>query len=100
MRIHKEGYKSIVITGLLFLVINLISFFFISFNYPIFALSIFIVTLVLFLFIISFFRVPDRKLIKGEMLVIAPADGKVVVIEEAYDEEYFTRKTACRYPSS
>jgi phosphatidylserine decarboxylase len=89
MRIHKEGFKSIVITGLVFLVINLVSFYLISFNYPVLSLIIFITTLALFLFIISFFRVPNRDLMKGEKYVVAPADGKVVVIEEVYDEEYF-----------
>ncbi len=53
---------------------------------------IFIATLVLLLFIISFFRVPRRELTLGSNLVIAPADGKVVVIEEVYDEEYFKDK--------
>lgn len=89
MRIHKEGFQSIVITGLLFLVINLVSFFFLSFNYPVLSLIIFIATLGVFLFIISFFRVPNRELMKGEKYIVAPADGKVVVIEEAFDEEYF-----------
>ena len=92
MRIHKEGFKSIVIAGLIFLVINLISFFFFSFNYPLLTLIIFIATLGLFLFIVSFFRVPDRKLVTGENVVVAPADGKVVVIEETFDEEYFQDK--------
>jgi phosphatidylserine decarboxylase len=89
MQIHKEGFKSIVITGLIFLVINLVSFFLISFNYPVLSLIIFITTLALFLFIISFFRVPNRELMKGEKYIVAPADGKVVVIEDVYDEEYF-----------
>jgi phosphatidylserine decarboxylase len=92
MRIHKEGFKSIVIAGLIFLVINLISFFFLSFNYPLLSLIVFIGTLGLFIFIVSFFRVPDRKLVTGENVVVAPADGKVVVIEETYDEEYFQDK--------
>ena len=92
MRIHKEGFKSIVIAGLIFLIVNLASFFFISFNYPLLTLIIFIVTLGLFLFIVSFFRVPDRKLVTGENVVVAPADGKVVVIEETFDEEYFEDK--------
>lgn len=81
-----------MIAALLFLVINLITFSLISFNYPILTLIIFIVTLGLFLFIISFFRVPNRKLITGEKFVIAPADGKVVVIEETVDNEYFNDK--------
>lgn len=89
MTIHKEGYKTIIITGIIFLIVNLISFFY---NNPIFTLLIFIVTLGLFLFIISFFRVPSRTLITGEKLVVAPADGKVVVIEETFDSEYFEDK--------
>lgn len=89
MRIHKEGFKSIVIAGLIFLVINLVSFYLISFNYPVLSLIIFITTLALFLFIISFFRVPNRELMRGEKYIVAPADGKVVVIEDVYDEEYF-----------
>lgn len=81
-----------MIAALVFLVINLITFSVISFNYPLLTLIIFIVTLGLFLFIISFFRVPNRKLVTGEKLVVAPADGKVVVIEETIDTEYFHDK--------
>jgi phosphatidylserine decarboxylase len=51
-----------------------------------------VVTLGLLLFLISFFRVPRRDLTKGENMVICPADGKVVTIEEVYDEEYFKDK--------
>ena len=53
---------------------------------------IFIATLGLLLFIISFFRVPNRVLTTGEDLIICPADGKVVVIEEITDVEYFKDK--------
>lgn len=92
MTIHKEGYKSILITAIIFAVINLLSFYFISFSLPWLSWLIFLVTLGLLLFIISFFRVPSRQLTKGENLVICPADGKVVVIEETIDEEYFKDK--------
>lgn len=92
MTIHKEGYKSILISAILFAVINLVSFYFISFSMAWLSWLIFILTLGLVLFIISFFRVPSRKLTQGSNLVIAPADGKVVVIEEVYDEEYFKDK--------
>src|SRR5689334_5915260 len=92
MTIHKEGYKSILISAILFAVINLVSFYFISFSLAWLSWLIFILTLGLVLFIISFFRVPNRKLTQGSNLVIAPADGKVVVIEEVYDEEYFKDK--------
>jgi phosphatidylserine decarboxylase len=92
MTIHKEGFKTILIGGIIFLFINLISFRFLSAAYPVTTIIIFIVTLAVFLFLISFFRVPKRNLVVGENMVIAPADGKVVVIEEAFDEEYFKEK--------
>jgi phosphatidylserine decarboxylase len=92
MTIHKEGYKSILISVILFAIINLASFYSISYNYAWLSWAIFIVTLVLLLFIISFFRIPRRKLMLGSNMIIAPADGKVVVIEEVYDEEYFKDK--------
>lgn len=53
---------------------------------------IFAGTLGLFLFIISFFRIPSRQLTIDDGKIISPCDGKVVVIEEAYDEEYFREK--------
>lgn len=92
MTIHKEGYKSILISAILFAVINLVSFYFISGHMAWLSWLIFIATLGLFLFIISFFRIPSRKLTSGSELVVSPADGKVVVIEEVYDEEYFKDK--------
>ncbi len=92
MTIHKEGYKSIVIAAIIFAIINLASFYFISFYWPWLSWLIFIATLGLVLFIISFFRVPNRKLTTGDKLVICPADGKVVVIEETVDVEYFKDK--------
>lgn len=92
MTIHKEGYKSILITAILFAVVNLASFYFLSFYFAWLTWLIFILTLGLLLFIISFFRVPRRELTLGSNLVICPADGKVVVIEEVYDEEYFKDK--------
>jgi phosphatidylserine decarboxylase len=47
---------------------------------------------VLFLFIISFFRIPSRSLTINDRVIVAPADGKVVVIEETIDPEYFKDK--------
>jgi len=92
MTIHKEGYKIILISAMIFGVINLASFYYLSFYYPWVSWIIFVTTLVLLLFIISFFRIPKRKVSIGEKLVVSPADGKVVVIEEIFDEEYFKDK--------
>ena len=92
MIIHREGFKTIAITALIFGVLNLISFTFLSASYPWLAMSLFVLTLFLFLFIISFFRVPARILSISENQVICPADGKVVVIEEVTEVEYFKDK--------
>lgn len=92
MTIHKEGYKTLAISAILFALINLLSFYFISFGSPWLSWLLFIITLFLLLFLISFFRVPTRKYTLGEELIICPADGKVVVIEEIFDIEYFKDK--------
>lgn len=92
MTIHREGYKTIAITALLFGGINLLSFGFLSASLPTVAAIIFIVTLALFLFIISFFRIPNRVHTIDDKKIICPADGKVVVIEEITDVEYFKDK--------
>src|SRR5258708_40085772 len=89
MTIHREGYKTIAISALAFAVINLASFYFISAHEAWLTGLIFLVTLALLLFLVSFFRVPSRKLTTGDNFIICPADGKVVVIEEMVDEEYF-----------
>lgn len=89
MTIHREGYKTIAITALLFGLFNLASFTFLSASLPWLAMVLFAVTLFLFLFIISFFRIPNRVLTINDNQIICPADGKVVVIEEVTEVEYF-----------
>jgi phosphatidylserine decarboxylase len=89
MTIHREGYKTIAVTAFLFGLINMISFSFLSSHFPFLAIALFIITLGLFLFIISFFRIPKRIHTINEDQIICPADGKVVVIEEITDVEYF-----------
>jgi len=92
MTIHREGYTSIAIGTIIFIALNVISFYFLSPELPLLGWAMFFITLFLLLFLISFFRVPNRKLTVSEGQIIAPADGKVVVIEEAVDDEYFKTK--------
>lgn len=92
MTIHREGYKSIAIGTMIFGALNLIFFYFFSASIPFLGWVIFLVTLVMLLFLVSFFRIPDRALTLNEGVVVAPADGKVVVIEEVVDPEYFRDK--------
>jgi phosphatidylserine decarboxylase len=89
MTIHKEGYKTIALCAILFAAINLASFYFISFQMPGLSWLILFVSLAFLLFMISFFRVPSRITTIDEKYIVCPADGKVVVIEEITDVEYF-----------
>ena len=90
MIIHKEGYSSIAWATILFGVINILSFYFVSYWSPALSWVIFIGTLILLIFLISFFRIPKRKLAIQDNAVVAPADGKVVAIEEVEADEYFS----------
>ena len=90
MTIHKEGYKTIAWSTILFVGINILSFYIFSLYTPIISWLIFIVTLILLVLVISFFRIPKRQLTKGDDLIVAPADGKIVAIEEIDADEYFT----------
>jgi phosphatidylserine decarboxylase len=73
-------------------IINVLLFFFIAPAYPVIGWVIACATVALFLFIISFFRIPKRSHAEGEDLIVAPCDGTVVVIEEVQADEYFTDK--------
>jgi phosphatidylserine decarboxylase len=92
MTIHREGYRSIAIGLMVFGAINFTYFFFLGATLPVVGWVIFFVTLFLLLFLVSFFRIPNRVLTIAGSAVVAPADGKVVVIEEAIDQEYFKTK--------
>jgi phosphatidylserine decarboxylase len=92
MTIHKEGTVSIALTALLVGLINIANF---SYLFPISTIAawgVFIVTFGLFLFIVSFFRMPSRNWVIDPSAIIAPADGKVVVIEEVAPDEYYKEK--------
>ncbi|MFO0506637.1 MAG: phosphatidylserine decarboxylase family protein [Chryseotalea sp.] len=89
--IHKEGRTLLFV---LLLVIVAIIF---AFDYFLPGMNVLrnIVTgiaLVFFLLVLQFFRNPSRNTVKNANHIIAPADGKVVVIEEAEEPEYFKGK--------
>lgn len=92
MRIHKEGIASIVITTIVVAAINIITLFLVSPRYPVISWIIFIATLGLLVFILSFFRIPRRDHSEGKELIVSPCDGTVVVIEEVDADEYFQDK--------
>lgn len=92
MTIHKEGTASIVLAAIIVAVASLIANYFLMPAYGWIYLIILALLIVCFLFIVSFFRIPERNMSYGDNKIVAPADGKVVVIEEAEDPEYFKGK--------
>ncbi len=91
MTIHKEGYTSIALSVLFIFVINA----FVDYKFhdvTWLRWSVYIFSFALFVIILQFFRNPSRHFSSGENLVICPADGKVVVIEETQENEYFKDK--------
>ena len=84
---HKEGFKTILITGLIVVTGILVTDHFVT-NIWI-QKPLMILFLLLFLLVLQFFRDPNRKTIINDLQVIAPADGKVVVVEDVEEKEYF-----------
>ena len=90
VQFHKEGAKIILISTFLSTVIILLADKFIG-NFWVLK-TIQILVLLFLIMILQFFRNPKRDLIANDNQIIAPADGKVVVIEEVYEGEYFKEK--------
>ncbi len=87
MTIHKEGYTSIALTILFIFILNALVHFYFPDN-SLLQWIVYILSFVLFLIILQFFRSPVILTEIHENHVICPADGKVVVIEETEETEY------------
>lgn len=90
IKVHKEGYKTIFITFAFALLSSLIALD--IFNYSLWSWIAIALFLGFNIFILSFFRVPKRVANGSGTLVSAPADGKVVIVEEVEEPEYFKGK--------
>jgi phosphatidylserine decarboxylase len=87
---HKEGAQSILFGTVFTAIVLLLSDKFIDVNWI--KMTVQISTFLFLIIILQFFRNPKRNIIKNENQIIAPVDGKVVVIEEVYEGEYFKEK--------
>lgn len=88
MRIHKEGFATIAGTGLFLLLLNMLVMWFL----PAMGTPIWVLSAVFFCFILQFFRNPVRRIpYSDDRLIYAPADGKIVVIEEVVEAEYLAK---------
>ena len=84
---HKEGFKIIINTFLLCATIALLAEYRIN-NYWI-QKSVQILSMVILVLVLQFFRNPKRVTSLNEKHIISPVDGKVVIVEEVYEKEYF-----------
>lgn len=91
MTIHREGYKIIFFLIMILLLINIASFQFLE-NYFGLRMVIFFFSLFALIAVLQFFRSPIRKIILNDAHVLSPADGKVVAIEEVFEDEYYHEK--------
>jgi phosphatidylserine decarboxylase len=90
MKIHREGNRILLNKLFFFAVANAISWWMIDYLPIKIALSI--ASILLYLFFIRFFRKPIVKLKHDDSAVYAPAEGKIVVVEEVEEKEYFNDK--------
>ena len=109
MKLHKESKGTIIVASIVFAVIAFISIYFLE------ALSLLIIIplLIIYGLVFWFFRVPNRNILEHSENVIAPVDGKVVMIKEVFEDELLQEKVIqvsifmsplnvhiCRYPVS
>lgn len=87
---HKEGAKIILVALVITVAISLLAEEFIDSYWLLKFIQIF--SLIFLILILQFFRNPKRKVEVSDHNIIAPVDGKVVVIEEVYEAEYFKEK--------
>ena len=92
MKIHKEGFQTILISTIVTAIIVLLTVLLIMPRFPILGWIIAVGICGLLIFILSFFRIPKRKHTEGDDMIVAPCDGTVVVIEEVEPDEYFKDK--------
>lgn len=85
MTIHKEGTPTLLLSfSLLFIINSAVYYFFPAFHFGMVALSALV-----FIFLLSFFRKPVRKVENADpSVLLSPCDGKVVVIEKVFEPEY------------
>ncbi len=89
MKIHKEGHKILIFLAFTLAVINSI----VCWLVPSLLFGITILSILFFLLVLQFFRSPKRAIIiPDDNLIYAPADGKIVTIEEVNESEYFEDK--------
>ncbi|MES2808815.1 MAG: phosphatidylserine decarboxylase family protein [Bacteroidota bacterium] len=91
MTFHKEGYTSLALCILVIFILNAVVQFYWA-DVTILRWLVYILSAFLFIIIVQFFRNPHFDIIQDEKTILCPADGKVVVIEEATETEFLKDK--------
>ena len=91
MDIHREGYRIILTTIAIVAAVNLGAYYFFP-GAELFRILVLVASLVFLVLILQFFRYPNRTITLNDKYIIAPADGKVLVIEQTDESEYFKDK--------
>ncbi|WP_262248885.1 phosphatidylserine decarboxylase family protein [Parapedobacter soli] len=88
MTIHKEGYTSIAIVALVVFLANAAVHYWLSHNTFV-VWTTYVLSFLLVVAVLQFFRNPRRHITADGNAILCPADGRVVVIEETEESEYF-----------
>jgi len=109
MKLHKESTGTIVVASIVFAIVAFLSVYYLEQ----WSLLIIVPILILYGLVFWFFRVPNRDILDHKENVIAPVDGKVVMIKEVFEGEFLHDKAIqisifmsplnvhiCRYPVS
>lgn len=93
MKLHREGYGIMLGTFVLIASLSALNYWGLSKHnlMPLFILLQLILVTFLVL-VVQFFRIPSRVCTFGENDIVCPADGKIVVVEETQENEYFKDK--------
>ncbi|GCD77118.1 phosphatidylserine decarboxylase [Thermaurantimonas aggregans] len=90
IKIHREGYTILFVTLVILFVLNALIHWITD---VVWIRNVFIIaSLIVYGLVLQFFRNPQRNIVRDENKIIAPADGKVVIIEEVEEPEYFKGK--------
>lgn len=91
MKLHREGHTILLSSAIMMTLINAATYYFLGPNSWIF-MSVLALCIILYILFLQFFRYPTRDLTLSDKHLIAPCDGKVVVIEEVYEPEFYKDK--------
>ena len=91
IRLHHEGTSTLIVGFIVFAALNALVYYLTKSSCPMVSYTFAGITTIIYLVIVNFFRCPIRHYEDADTdgLIIAPADGKVVVIEEVEENEYF-----------